>query len=132
MRVNITAALPGINQALFDFNGEPLESLKIFRYVFSGTLRDMEIVKVEDIRYESGIGAAVEMPSSVPALLNSGDKKDIPVTWNVEQVSAAEASGSGTYEISGTAEDNGVKYELICILEIKKINYIKNYGFDTL
>ena len=118
------------NQALFDFNGEPLESLKIFRYVFSGTLRDMEIVKVEDIRYESGIGAAVEMPSSVPALLNSGDKKDIPVTWNVEQVSAAEASGSGTYEISGTAEDNGVKYELICILEIKKINYIKNYGFE--
>ncbi len=118
------------NQALFDFEGKPLESLKIFRYVFSGTTKELEVVKVDNIRYESGIGAAVQMPSTVPALLNSGDTKDIAVTWNSEQVNKAESAGAGTYEIAGTADDGGVKYELVCILEIKKINYIKNYGFE--
>ena len=118
------------NQALFDFEGKPLESLKIFRYVFSGTAKELEVVKVDNIRYESGIGAAVQMPSTVPALLNSGDTKDIAVTWNSEQVNKAESAGAGTYEIAGTADDGGVKYELVCILEIKKINYIKNYGFE--
>ena len=118
------------NQALFDFEGNPLESLKIFRYVFSGTAKELEVVKVDNIRYESGIGAAVQMPSTVPALLNSGDTKDIAVTWNSEQVNKAESAGAGTYEIAGTADDGGVKYELVCILEIKKINYIKNYGFE--
>ncbi len=118
------------NQALFDFEGKPLESIKIFKYVFSGTTKELEIVKVDNIRYESGIGAAVQMPSTVPALLNSGDTKDIAVIWNYEQVNKAESAGAGTYEIEGTAEDGGVKYELVCILEIKKINYIKNYGFD--
>lgn len=118
------------NQGLFDFNGNPLESLKVFKYVFSGTTKELEIVKADNIYYESGIGSTVQMPSTIPALLNSGDTKDIPVTWNTEQVSEAEASGAGTYQISGIAEDNGIKYELLCTLKIKKINYIKNYGFE--
>lgn len=118
------------NQAMFDFEGNPLESLKIFKYVITGTTKALEIVKVDDIYYESGIGAALIMPETVPALLNSGETKAIPVIWDSEQVASAEASGAGVYEIKGTAEDEGNRYELTCTLEIKKINYIKNSGFE--
>lgn len=116
------------NQALFDFEGNPLESLKIFKYIITGTLKEIEIVKVDNIYHESGIGAELVMPETVPALLNSGDTKEIPVTWNDDQVKTAQAAG--TYEISGTAEDNGTSYPVVCTLEIKKINYIKNSGFE--
>lgn len=118
------------NQAMFGFEGEPLESLKIFKYVFGGTTKELEIVKVEDIYFESGIGQPVSMPETVPALLNSGDKKEIPAKWDTEQVTAAEKAGAGTYEISGTANDGTETYNIICTLEIKKINYIKNGGFE--
>lgn len=118
------------NQAMFDFEGNPLESLKIYKYIFGGTTKELEVVRVNNIYFESGIGAYVNMPETVPALLNSGETKDIPVTWNAEQVANAEASGAGAYEIKGTADDNGTSYELVCTLEIKKINYIKNSGFE--
>lgn len=118
------------NQAMFDFEGNPLESLKIFKYVFGGTTRELEIVRVENIYFESGIGAELKMPQTVSALLNSGETMDIPVTWDAGQTENAEAGGAGTYEIKGTAESGGVSYDIICNLEIKKINYIKNGGFE--
>lgn len=118
------------NQAMFDFEGNPLESLKIFKYVFGGTTRELEIVRVDDIYFESGIGAELKMPQTVPALLNSGETKEIPVAWNAEQTENAAAGGAGTYEIKGVAEDGGLSYDVICTLEIKKINYIKNGGFE--
>lgn len=118
------------NQALFDFEGNPLESLKIFKYVITGTTKELEIVKVDNIYCESGIGAKLTMPETVPALLNSGEDKEIPVKWDEGQVADAESSGAGVYEIKGTAEDGTNSYDLICTLEIKKINYIKNSGFE--
>lgn len=118
------------NQAIFDFEGNPLESLNIYRYVFGGTKTELSIVKVEDMKAESGIGQEIEMPREVPALLNNNDIKDISVSWNEEQVTAAGEKGPGIYEIEGVAEDEGKEYPLICTLEIKKINYIKNPGLE--
>jgi len=70
------------------------------------------------------------MPETIPALLSNGKSKEISVSWNEEQVKAAESSGAGVYEIAGVATDDGKEYDVICNLEIKKINYIKNFGFE--
>ena len=118
------------NQAMFDFEGNPLESLNIFKYVFGGTTAELSIVRVDDILFESGIGQEVQMPETVPALLNSNATKEIPVRWNEEQVQAASDTGAGIYEIEGVASAEGVEYPLLCTLEIKKVNYIKNFGFE--
>ena len=118
------------NQALFDFEGNPLESLNVFKYVFGGTTAELSVVKVNPFTYESGIGQQVQMPETVPALLNNGKIKEIPAIWNEEQVSVAENTGAGAYTIEGVATDAGVEYDVICNLEIKKVNYIRNFGFE--
>lgn len=118
------------NQAMFDFEGNPLESLKVFRYVFGGTDAELTTIRVEDISVESGIGQPVSLPETVPALLNSGATKDIAVQWNEEQLAAIDPDTAGIYSISGKAADGEKEYDINCELEIKKINYVKNPGFE--
>lgn len=120
------------NQAMFDFNGNPLESLRIFKYVFGGTTAKLQTVKVDDIYFESGIGQPLAMPETVPALMNSGEYLDIPVVWNAEQTAEVNTDEAKIYEIDGTATSDGTDYRIKCKLEIKKINYIKNPGFEDL
>ena len=120
------------NQALFDFEGHPLESLKIFKYVFGGTTAEEVIVRVDDITYESGIGQEVSMPETVLARLNSNNTLELPVTWIEEQVTAAQEAGPGVYEIEGVASNDGTEYPIRCTLEIKKLNYIKNEGLEDM
>lgn len=118
------------NQALFAFDGTPLESLNVFRYVFGGTTAELSIVRVLNTEHDSGIGDAVQMPETVDAMLLDGSMEPIPVTWNAAQVAAAESAGAGDYEISGTAEADGASYAVTCTLHIKKLNYIQNSGFE--
>ena len=120
------------NQAMFDYEGNPLESLRIFRYVFGGTNTSVSIVRVDDFAYESGIGQDIVMPQTVEALQNNNEKKAIPVTWDETQVAKAQEAGAGLYEISGVAQADGQEYAVICNLEIKKINYVKNFGFEEI
>ncbi len=120
------------NQAMFDFNGNPLESLRVFKYVFGGTTAKLETVRVDDITFESGIGQPLTLPQTIPALMNSGAYADIPVVWNSEQTAAVDTNEAGVYEITGTASSDGTDYPVKCTLEIKKINYVKNPGFEDL
>ncbi|MBD5128796.1 MAG: cellulase family glycosylhydrolase [Ruminococcaceae bacterium] len=120
------------NQAMFDFNGAPLESLRIFKYVFGGTTAKLETVRVDNISHESGIGQPLSLPETVPALMNSGAYSDIPVVWNSEQSAAVNTDEANIYEIDGKAAFDGTDYPVKCALEIKKINYIKNPGFEDL
>ena len=108
----------------------PLESLKVFKYVFGGTTAELSIVRVENFALESGIGQEIKLPEQIPALLNSNETRDIPVSWNEEQIAAAQEDGAGVYEIEGTAESEGTQYPVVCTLEIKKVNYIKNPGLE--
>ncbi len=120
------------NQAMFDFNGNPLESLRVFKYVFGGTTAELKTVRVDDIALESGIGQPLALPRTVPALMNSGEYADVPVKWNAEQTAAVNTDEAGTYEINGTASSDGTDYPVKCTLEIKKINYVKNPGFEDM
>ncbi len=120
------------NQAMFDFNGDPLESLRIFKYVFGGTTAELETVRVDDIGFESGIGQPLTLPQTVPALMNSGGYSDIPVVWDEGQTAGISTDSANVYEIDGTASSGGTEYPVKCTLEIKKINYIKNPGFEDM
>lgn len=118
------------NQAMFDFDGNPLESLRVFKYVFGGTTAKLEIVRVNGISVEGGLGKPFTLPETVPAQMNSGRFSDIPVTWNANDTAAIDINTAGIYEINGTAESDGVSYPVKCSLEIKKINYVKNPSFE--
>lgn len=120
------------NQAMFDFNGNPLESLRVFKYVFGGTTAKLQTVRVDDITFENGIGQPLSLPQTVPALMNSGEYSDIPVVWNADQTAAVNTNEAKVYEIDGTATSDSKDYPVKCTLEIKKINYAKNPGFEDM
>lgn len=118
------------NQAMFAFDGTPLESLNVYKYVFGGTKAENKISYVDNIEYQSGIGKTVEMPKEVPATMLDGSKVMVPVTWNNDEVANAEASGAGDYTINGKAAKDGQEFEITCLLSIMKVNYIQNGGFE--
>lgn len=120
------------NQAMFDFSGAPLESLKIFKYVFGGTTAELKTVRVSDISAESGIGQPLTIPQTVSALMNSGEYREIPVEWDDRDLSAVDINSARVYEINGKASSDGTEYNVKCSLEIKKINYVKNPGFEDM
>ncbi|MCD8013853.1 MAG: glycosyl hydrolase 53 family protein [Lachnospiraceae bacterium] len=62
------------NQALFDFEGYPLESLKTFEYVKTGTTAERVIVETE---------AETEFLDTVENLLENGDFEDGDTAWTV-------------------------------------------------
>lgn len=118
------------NQAMFDFEGNPLESLNVWKYVFSGTTASLTVTGVKDISLEVGIGETVVMPETVPATLCNGKTKEVPVVWEMDVVNQAMQEKGGSYEVKGVANADGVSYDLICNLEILKVNYIKNPGLE--
>ncbi len=119
------------NQAMFDFDGKPLESLNVYKYVFSGTTAEKVITAVPDTSFEAGIGSDIQMPTTIGAMMIDGSIEQIEVVWDSAQVDAAEATGAGTYVIDGTAKAEGKEYAVKCNLEIKKINYIKDESFEN-
>lgn len=120
------------NQALFAFDGTPLESLRVFRYVYGGTTAPLAIAQVPDMAWDTGVNAPVSLPEAAPALLNSGEIKELPVVWNADETAAAEQAGAGQYVICGTATDPATKtgYPVACELHIKNINTIQNPGLE--
>lgn len=118
------------NQAMFDFEGNPLDSLNVYKYIFSGTTAPLTVQGVQDVSVEIGIGEAVALPETVPAMLVSGSMKEAAVVWEEQQIKAAEEGGAGTYEVTGTAEVDGTEYAVTCTVHILKVNYVKNAGFE--
>ena len=118
------------NQAMFAFDGTPLESINVFKYVFGGTTAENGVSFVLDIEHESGIGKAVEMPETVEATLIDGSKIDVPVVWNADEIASAEATGAGDYNISGVATADGVDFDINCTLHIMNVNFLSNAGFE--
>ncbi|MGN0351167.1 MAG: glycosyl hydrolase 53 family protein, partial [Roseburia sp.] len=118
------------NQALFDFEGHPLESLKIFNYVKTGTKTPVTVTSVTVEAVEAEIGEEIILPETATVHYNTGTTETVSVTWNEEEVVAAEKAGVGIYNISGKAVISETEYEVICELTIKNKNLLQNPGFE--
>ena len=120
------------NQALFDFTGHPLESLKVYNYIRTGTKTKLKVesVSVAETVVELSNAANVTLPEKVTVTYNTGAKEDYAVTWNQSELAAAIAAGIGTYEISGTYLYNNVETEVTCKLIINPDNLLAEPGFE--
>ena len=115
------------NQALFDSNGHPLESLKTFSYVRTGTDVAPAIDSVEPVYITVKLNNEIVLPETVPAIYNNGDEVQVSVAWdeNVD-LAAMSASEVGTYPVTGIAEGS----EVICYVNMVEENYAANYSFE--
>jgi len=123
------------NQALFDFRGNPLESLKVFRYVQTGAYseapRTIEMVKNAAIEVEAG-AKELPLPDRVEVTYSDMTTGTLPVTWDEAGLKAINTNSWGEYTVKGTVTgEDGVTGEALCAVKVVAKNYLKNGDFEA-
>lgn len=108
------------NEAFFDFNGNPLPTLTIFRDVYEG--REASVVRLEKIK-DGSVEILLEstdvtkdwetikgkLPKTVQGVYNDSSYQAFPVVWNTKEIEE-KVTDFGNYTISGTVsyrDENG-------------------------
>ena len=116
------------NQAMFDFDGYPLASLKVFGYLKDGNEAEPAVDYIPDVYYTGNVGSEPALPETVPVIYNNRSlNQETAVIWNAEQLNSIDTSINGTYEISGVTEDGD---SVTCHVEITSINLVTNPSFE--
>lgn len=124
------------NQAMFDFEGNPLPSLNVFKYVFTGAVTPKRLDTITDssISAEYGEDIAAKLPTTVTGVYNDGTKaENLPVVWDPADIAAIK--GFGSFKIKGTVtyttEDNQTaSIQAICTVEVSPKNLLLQGGFE--
>ncbi len=118
------------NQALFDAEGRPLESLRVFRLMREGNELPVQPDALEEIDLICDMNAPVSLPETVSAVMNDDSRRPVPVTWNwtAEQEAALKASAPASAVVIGTAEGG---LEARCNLSLVEYNYLSDYSFEN-
>ena len=114
------------NQALFDFSGRPLESLKTFSLVRYGNEIEPVPDAVKDAELTFRLGETVTLPTVVSAVYSDGSEQEIPVEWERADLEAMSSGEPGNYVIGGKA--GGM--DASCRIHMVDANYCDNYSFE--
>ena len=122
------------NQAMFDFTGHPLDSLKVFRELKYGATAPLAVEKVPDVEVSCNVGAELALPETAQVVYNDKTaNRDVPVVWNAEQTAAIDTNIGGSYQVEGILQDEELDEEyrtVVANVEVKLINYVVNSGFE--
>lgn len=113
------------NQALFAWDGTPLESLRTFSYVRTGAVAPREIVSIEDVALTVVDGAPIALPPTLAVDFNDGTTEHHAVRWS-DAVSWIR--GPGQYVIPGTT-DSG--HAVTASVTVTAPNHVVNPGFES-
>ncbi|MBO5209821.1 MAG: glycosyl hydrolase 53 family protein [Lachnospiraceae bacterium] len=134
------------NQALFDFEGHPLASLKVFKYLQCGTIVEQAVESVLSAEVNVSLDAELVMPETVSVVFNDRSTTEVPVVWDEEAVAAVDTAVGGEYEVTGSFEnlaevagDLALSEETIATLEamqatakvsVYRMNLLANSSFE--
>lgn len=119
------------NQALFDPNGIPLESLNTYKWLKYGTNAKPAIDMVNATSVTCNIGAKLTLPETVDVVYNNRAlNAAMPVEWYEEQVKNIDTNVAGTYEIWGAISTGDDPVEACCTVKVERMNYIMNPSFE--
>ncbi|WP_202107177.1 glycosyl hydrolase 53 family protein [Agromyces seonyuensis] len=112
------------NQALFAFDGTPLESLNVFAYARTGAVAPLEVTAVRPVSLTVAEGETLALPATVEVEYNDGSVAAEAVTWS----GAADwISGPGSYTVSGTTASGHAATAAVVVLAE---NLLANPGFE--
>lgn len=122
------------NQALFDFEGHPLASLSVFRYLSTGAETTLRELAIRDMELTFRIGDDIILPETAVVIYNDGSEKEEAVTWNVSPETAA-GWGVGSYTATAALDRTvegaeGFVPTCTCTIHILDLNYVGNYSFE--
>ncbi|KAA9087333.1 glycosyl hydrolase 53 family protein [Microbacterium radiodurans] len=112
------------NQALFGFDGTPLESLRTFSYVRTGAVAPLQMIGVEQVSVSIEDGEALTLPETVAVSYNDRSTRDEAVVWTPD---AGPIAGPGTYTFTGAVAGG---FETAATVTVRERNYLVNGGFE--
>ncbi|WP_062079214.1 glycosyl hydrolase 53 family protein [Demequina globuliformis] len=117
------------NQALFDFDGHPLESLNVYEYAVTGSVAPREVDGVASPSLTVTDGATISLPSSVEVRYTDGTSEQATVTWNAR---TEWIDGPGRYTITGTTAGGIDVTATVEVLDSNSTgdNLVVNPGFE--
>lgn len=116
------------NQAMFDFNGYPLASLNVWKYLKYGSTAPLAVDFIPDVSVTCDVGGEIELPESIDVIYNDRSANEqAAVTWDEAQLAAIDTNTDGTYEVTGTLEDGTT---VTCQVEVLMINHVLNPSFE--
>jgi len=116
------------NQALFDADGKPLESLRIFNLCRYGNSVTPKADALEDVTLTFDVNNPIILPAQINAIMTDDSRQPVDVTWNVtqEELNAMSAGGVAKYEVTGTADGKTAK----AYISVVEFNYLVNDSFE--
>ena len=114
------------NQALFDFEGNPLESLKTFALVKGGNELAPQADALDSARVDLRVGESLSLPAAVSAIFTDGSRAETEVVWNEAEAAAVGTDAVGQYVVHGTADGK----EALCYVNVAEANYLNNHSFE--
>lgn len=116
------------NQAFFDFDGHPLESLNVFKYLKTGASAPLAIDVVPGVDVICPVGSEIVLPEMVDVIYNDRSaNKQSAVTWDEAQLAAIDTKAGGVYEVTGTLESGET---VVAHVEVKMDNLVRNPSFE--
>ncbi|MDD3401452.1 MAG: glycosyl hydrolase 53 family protein [Eubacteriales bacterium] len=115
------------NQALFDAQGKPLESLKVFEMVKTGNVIEPRADAIEDSNLMVDLNGKIELPTTVNAVMSDNSKQEVAVDWGEVDYDGMYSGGVNKYDIVGTADG----MEAHCFVSMVEYNFLENYSFET-
>lgn len=116
------------NQAMFDYDGNALESLDVFKRVAS-----TESVALPTIASSSktdiavNAGATVELPETLDVVYSDDAIRPVKVTWSADDIDAIDNLVPGSYQVTGTTESGFEVSANVIVLE----NVLENSSFEN-
>lgn len=122
------------NQALFDFEGHPLASLSVFRYLATGAETELLEVALRDIELTCRIGDEIVLPETATVIYNDRSEKEEAVIWDVSPETIA-GWGIGNHTVTGSLARavtgaQGFDPTCRCTVHVLDLNFVENYSFE--
>lgn len=114
------------NQALFDAEGKPLESLKVFSLLGTGNEAPIKADSIEPADIQVDLNGTIVLPDKVNAFMTDNSKQEVPVTWENVDYDAMYNGGVKKYDIIGNADG----MEAHCYVSMVEYNFLKDYSFE--
>lgn len=122
------------NQALFDYEGHPLASLQVFKYLKCGTITETVIDHVQPIEINVDLGGEVVIPEQVPVICNDRSVEEHTVIWDEEAIAAIDTDKGGTFVVTGfvlqEAEDGQMEVPVTLTVKVCRQNLLSNSSFE--
>jgi arabinogalactan endo-1,4-beta-galactosidase len=117
------------NQALFDYEGRALPSLRVFKLVAAKRgLPDLSIVAVEDFKAKVAAGSLLELPATIQATYSDDSYRPVQVRWDMPEASALKEVGK--LVVRGSVQ--GYKGEVRAEVDIvANANLIPDSSFES-